>query len=60
MVAGLFAAIIGPQTAKLTMFLIPNIPFTGGYIAAIIMNIIGVSYLCSSLQVNLKKLKKLN
>ena len=60
MVAGLFAAIIGPQTAKLTMLLIPNIPFTGGYIAAIIMNIFGgvlFMFFTSSQSQEIKKTK---
>ena len=41
MVVGLFAAIIGPQTAKYIIFIFPKIPFGGAYSAAIIMNIIG-------------------
>ena len=42
MIGGLFAAIIGPQTAKYTVYYFSEIPFTGSYLAAIIMNIIGV------------------
>ena len=42
MIGGLFAAIIGPQTAKYTVYYFSEIPFAGSYLAAIIMNIIGV------------------
>ncbi len=41
MIGGLFAAIIGPQTAKYTVYYFSEIPFTGSYLAAIIMNVIG-------------------
>ena len=41
MIGGLFAAIIGPQTAKYTVYYFSEIPFAGSYLAAIIMNIIG-------------------
>ncbi len=41
MIGGLFAAIIGPQTAKYTSFMLLEIPFVGGYLAAIIMNTVG-------------------
>ena len=41
MIGGLFAAIIGPQTAKYTVYYFSEIPFAGSYLAAIIMNVIG-------------------
>ena len=41
MIGGLFAAIIGPQTAKYTVYYFSEIPFAGSYLAAIVMNIIG-------------------
>ncbi len=42
MVGGLFAAIIGPQTAKFTLNYFGSIPFAGSYLAAVGMNLIGV------------------
>lgn len=41
MIGGLFAAIIGPQTAKLSIYLFETIPFLGSYLAAMGMNLFG-------------------
>ncbi len=42
MAGGLLSAIVGPQLVKLTGTLTDPVPFAGGYIAIVVLNLIGV------------------